>query len=53
VPTCWSGSPGSAWGEEFIRCFENQAERKPASSAATAVASGMAGRVRANVPDQA
>ena len=44
--------PRLALGEEFLRCFENQAARKPGSSAAAAVASGIAGRIAANVLDQ-
>ncbi len=37
--------------EEFVRCFEDQARRKPESSAATAIANGIAGRLAANVLD--
>ncbi|MHB8538096.1 MAG: HD domain-containing protein [Candidatus Dormibacteria bacterium] len=37
--------------EEFIRCFEDQATRKPQSAASAAVASGIAGRLAANVLD--
>ncbi len=37
--------------EEFLRCFQDQARRKPASTAAQAVASGIAGRLAANVLD--
>lgn len=33
---------------EFVRCFADQAARKPDSSAAAAVASGIAGRIAAN-----
>lgn len=33
---------------EFLRCFADQAARKPESAAAAAVASGIAGRVAAN-----
>jgi hypothetical protein len=45
--------PRLTLGEEFVRCFEDQARRKPASSAAAAVASGIAGRITANVLDRA
>jgi hypothetical protein len=45
--------PRLTLGEEFISCFEGQAQRKPASSAAVAVESGMAGRLAANVLDRA
>jgi hypothetical protein len=37
--------------EEFLRCFQEQASRKPGSTAAQAVASGIAGRLAANVLD--
>jgi hypothetical protein len=37
--------------EEFVRCFEDQARREPESSAAAAMASGIAGRLAANVLD--
>jgi hypothetical protein len=37
--------------EEFVRCFEDQATRKPESSAAASVASGIAGRMAADVLD--
>ncbi|WP_425953415.1 HD domain-containing protein [Xylanimonas sp. McL0601] len=40
--------PRLGFADEFLRCFRDQAERKPSSSAARAVASGIAGRVRAN-----
>jgi hypothetical protein len=44
--------------DEFLSCFEAQARRKPASSAASALQSGIADRMAANVldrplPDQA
>ncbi len=45
--------PRLTLGEEFVRCFEDQARRKPASSAASAVASGLARRVAENVLDRA
>jgi hypothetical protein len=44
--------PRLGLGAEFIRCFESQAQRKPASPAAAFVAGGFAERVRANVLDQ-
>jgi hypothetical protein len=44
--------PRLSLGEEFLRCFEDQARRKPDSSAAAAVASGIAGRIAANVLDR-
>ena len=34
--------------EEFLRCFTDQAARKPSSSAADAIASGVAGRLDTN-----
>jgi hypothetical protein len=37
--------------EEFVRCFEDQARRKPDSSAAASVASGIADRMATNVLD--
>jgi HD domain len=37
---------------EFLRCFQEQASRKPESTAAAAVASGIADRLAANVLDQ-
>ncbi len=45
--------PRLTLGAEFVRCFEDQARRKPGSSAAAAVASGIADRVAANVLDHA
>jgi hypothetical protein len=45
--------PRLTLGEEFLQCFEDQARRKPASSAAAAVESGIAGRIAANVLDRA
>lgn len=44
--------PRSTLGEEFLRCFEDQAQRKPTSSAASAVESGIAGRIASNVLDR-
>jgi hypothetical protein len=38
-------------GAEFIRCFEEQAHRKPDSSAAAAVRGGIADRIMANPLD--
>ena len=43
--------PRLTLGEEFLRCFEDQARRKPTSSAAAALQSGIAGRIAANVLD--
>jgi hypothetical protein len=40
--------PRLVLGEEFLRCFEEQAHRKPDSSAAAAVRSGIADRIMAN-----
>jgi hypothetical protein len=40
--------PRLGFAGEFVRCFQDQAERKPGSSAALAVESGIAERVRAN-----
>ncbi len=37
---------------EFVRCFQDQAGRKPASLAGRAVASGIAERIAANVLDR-
>ena len=44
--------PRLTLGEEFLRCFEDQARRKPASSAAAAVDSGLAGRIASNILDR-
>jgi hypothetical protein len=44
--------PRLTLGEEFLHCFEDQARRKPASSAAAAVESGIADRIAANVLDR-
>jgi hypothetical protein len=44
--------PRLSLGEEFLRCFSDQAARKPNSSAAAAVASGIAKRIAANVLDR-
>lgn len=44
--------PRLVLGEEFLRCFEEQARRKPDSSAATAVRSGIADRIMANPLDR-
>jgi HD domain len=43
--------PRSSLVEEFLRLFEEQARRKPGCAAAAAVASGLAGRMSANVLD--
>jgi hypothetical protein len=45
--------PRLTLGEEFVRCFEDQAQRKPASSAAAAIDSGIADRIASNVLDRA
>jgi hypothetical protein len=45
--------PRLTLGEEFLGCFQDQARRKPESSAAAAVRSGLAGRIAANVLDRA
>ena len=45
--------PRLTLGAEFLRCFEDQARRKPTSSAAAAVRSGLAGRIASNVLDRA
>ena len=44
--------PRLTLGQEFLRCFEDQARRKPASSAAAAMESGLAGRIASNVLDR-
>jgi hypothetical protein len=43
--------PRLGFGEEFLACFEDQARRKPEGTAAAAVASGGATRIRANPLD--
>ena len=43
--------PRLVLGEEFLRCFEDQATRKPDSSAAAAVHAGIAGRMMVNPLD--
>ena len=43
--------PRSGFAEEFLRCFQQQADRKPGSTAAQFVRSGFAGRLRANPLD--
>jgi hypothetical protein len=43
--------PRVGLGVEFTACFAAEAARKPESSAATAMASGIAGRIAANVLD--
>jgi hypothetical protein len=42
-------SPRLTLGEEFLRCFQDQARRKPDSSAAQSVRSGLAERLVSNV----
>lgn len=41
-------APRLALAEEFLRCFQDQARRKPDSSAAASVESGLADRMAAN-----
>jgi hypothetical protein len=43
--------PRLGLAQEFLACFEDQAHRKSASSAAAAVRSGLAARLAANVLD--
>jgi hypothetical protein len=43
--------PRLGFGEEFLACFEDQATRKPDGTAAAAIASGGAARIRANPLD--
>ncbi len=43
--------PRLGFGEEFLACFEDQAKRKPDGTAAAALASGGAARIRANPLD--
>jgi hypothetical protein len=38
--------------EEFLQCFESQARRKPTSTAAAAMNSGIADRIAANILDR-
>jgi HD domain len=45
--------PRSGLREEFLACFQEQARRKPESTAGQAVASGIAARLAANVLDAA
>jgi hypothetical protein len=40
--------PRYGFGSEFLACFEDQALRKPGSSAAASVANNAAGRIKAN-----
>ncbi|WP_319430905.1 cyanamide hydratase [Mycobacterium sp. RTGN5] len=44
--------PRLGFGEEFLACFEDQAKRKPDGTAAAALASGGAARIRANPLDE-
>jgi hypothetical protein len=44
-------APRRTLREEFLRCFQDQARRKPASSAADAVRSGIAERMAGNLLD--
>jgi hypothetical protein len=43
--------PRLGLAEEFTACFAAEAQRKPRSSAATAMANGIAGRIAANILD--
>jgi hypothetical protein len=43
--------PRQGFGDEFLACFEDQARRKPDSSAAASVANNGAGRIKANPLD--
>lgn len=45
--------PRHGLGPEFVACFENQARRKPGSSPAGALRSGIAGRIARNPLDHA
>ena len=44
--------PRLGLAEEFVACFAAESARKPQSTAAGAVASGIAGRIAANVLDR-
>lgn len=43
--------PRHGFGAEFLACFEDQAQRKPASTAASSIANNAAGRIAANPLD--
>lgn len=43
--------PRQGFGDEFLACFEDQARRKPESTAAAAVANNGAARIKANPLD--
>jgi hypothetical protein len=43
--------PGEGFGSEFLACFEDQAGRKPFSSAAASVRNDVAGCIKANPLD--
>ncbi|MEV4442862.1 HD domain-containing protein [Streptomyces sp. NPDC049577] len=43
--------PRLGLAEEFVTCFQDQADRKPGSAAASAIGAGIAGRVAANPLD--
>lgn len=43
--------PRHGFGGEFLACFQDQATRKPGSSAAASVANDVAGRIKANPLD--
>ncbi len=42
-------APRLTLAEEFLRCFEDQARRKPTSSAAASLRSGLADRLAGNI----
>jgi hypothetical protein len=46
------GYPRQGFGQEFIACFEDQAQRKPGSAAAASIANNGAERIAANPLDQ-
>jgi hypothetical protein len=43
--------PRLGFGESFLACFEDQAQRKPGSTAAASVANNAAERIAANPLD--
>jgi hypothetical protein len=43
--------PRHGFGAEFLACFEDQAQRKPGSTAASSVVNNAAGRIAANPLD--
>ncbi len=44
-----AAAPRLTLADEFLQCFQDQARRKPESSAASSVRSGLAGRLASNV----